>query len=344
MSLPMKKLFSILIFGMAFVAGAVMISPPATGQNKSAANTLDHVFVIMMENESYETLIGNPNAPWINSALAMYGFGAQYYGVAHPSQPNYIAVTSGSTHGVADDEEVTLNVRNLVDQLEAAGKSWKDYQQSISLCRRNRLAEECKDELLESSRYSRADHVYVRKHNPFVSYLDVQTNPARMAKVVDLSELDSDLASGNVPDFSWISPDLCNDMHGRHSRGRDNPCDFDNGEQLISAGDSFLRTWVGKIMGSKAWTERSVIFITWDESDDQTQIGYERGCCNGEPGGGHIIMLVISNANPGPRRSSRPYNHYSLLATIEDAWNLGCLANTCKPNVARMFDLVGPPR
>jgi phospholipase C len=326
----MKKLFTILAYGMALIAGAWMISAYGASQDKPDQNHFQHLFVIMMENKSYETLIGNPNAPWINNAAVLYGVATKYYGVSHPSQPNYIATTSGSTNGVAGDNDVTLNIRNLVDQLEAAGKSWKSYQQSLSFCGENKLASECGDQL------------YVRKHNPFVSYLDIQVNPARMAKVVDLTELDSDLTSGNVPDFSWITPDLCNDMHGHQGHSKNDPCNYRNRDQLIFAGDSFLRTWVGKIMASPAWTEKSVIFVTWDESDFSFK-GYSQGCCNGEPGGGHLMMVVISHSNPAPRSSSMPYNHYSLLATIEDCWKLGCLANTCSANVPRMVDLVNLP-
>ncbi|MBI3805087.1 MAG: hypothetical protein HY282_15160 [Nitrospirae bacterium] len=298
----------------------------AMDQKKAGPKALPHLFVIMMENTRYETLIGNPNAPWINAAVSLYGVATHYYGISHPSQPNYIAATSGSTHGVTDNGDVTLDVRNLVDQMEEAGKTWRDYQQSLSLCGGNKLAGAC------------GNRQYVRKHNPFVSYRDVQTNPARMAHIVDLSALDADLASGDVADFSWISPDQCNDMHG-HPGPKSDRCSYDNRPQLISSGDAFLKSWVEKIMASKAWTENSVIFITWDESEASTKESTP-GCCNGDPGGGHVLMLVISHTPPPSRRSDTVYNHYSLLATIEERWGLGCLANTCGPDVARMFDLI----
>ena len=95
-------------------------------------------------------------------------------------------------------------------------------------------------------------------------------------------------------------------------------------------------------MASKAWSGNSVIFVTWDESDFSFK-GYSEGCCNAEPGGGHILMLVISSANPAPRSSGRPYNHYSLLATIQDGWNLGCLADSCGANAPGMLDLLKLP-
>ena len=281
----------------------------------------------MMENTSYTSLIGNPNAPWINSAAATYGLATNYFGVTHPSQPNYIAATSGSTNGVADDNPVTIDVKNIVDQLRSEDKSWKAYMQSLSLCV-TKLDTTCGNQL------------YERKHNPFVSYKDIQTNPARMARIVDLSQFSTDLANNRVPDFSWISPDQCNDMHGRGGGGASDPCDFSNVQGLIAAGDAFLSNTVSEIMHSKAWRDNSVIFITWDESD--FPFSDTSGCCDANPGGGHVVTLVISHSQHKPLTSSVAYNHYSMLATIERAWELGCLGFTCdRANVKPMVDLVG---
>jgi phospholipase C len=321
----MKRVILIMTSGIALVISVLIVPAMEPGESKADLKSFQHLFVIMMENTNYENLIGNPNAPWINTAAKTYGLATRYYGISHPSQPNYIAATTGATNGVTHNRNVTINVRNLIDQLEDAGKTWKDYQQSFSLCGGNKLAKECGNQL------------YERKHNPFVSFSNVQTNPARMANIVDLSELDADLASGNLPDFSWISPDQCNDMHGRLSDSKTDPCSFDNRQQVISAGDLFLKSWVAKIIGSKAWTGNSVIFITWDEGDTSA------GCCNADPGGGHVVMLALSRSNPTSRRSDVAYNHYSLLATIQEGWDLGCLANTCSGNVLKMSDLLGPP-
>ena len=123
--------------GLAAVVGlAVLASPagPARADNRKDLKNFQHVFVIMMENTGYASLIGNPNAPWINQAAQKYGLATSYFGVTHPSQPNYIAATSGSTNGVTSDNDVTINVPNIVDQLEAHGKTWKAYMQSYALC------------------------------------------------------------------------------------------------------------------------------------------------------------------------------------------------------------------
>jgi len=324
--------------GIPIVLFLALVSPVAAqGLSARAANSdsgvpnFQHIFVIMMENTSYSSLIGNSNAPWINKAATTDGLAKNYTGVAHPSQPNYIAATSGSTNGVVNDNDVTINVTNIVDQLETNGKTWKAYMQSLALCPgSNPLTHACGNQL------------YERKHDPFVSYADVQSSPARMANIVDFSQFATDLANNTVPNYVWISPDQCNDMHGRFSTDPNDLCSFSHEQQLIAAGDTFLHNTVKQIMNSSTWQDsNSVIFITWDESD--FPFGDTSGCCDAVPGagGGHVVTLAISSENDTERTSNVAYNHYSLLATIENAWNLGCLAFTCDTaNVKPMSDLV----
>jgi phosphatidylinositol-3-phosphatase len=315
-----------LVAGFALRAGGVRAD--ASSGDRADLKNFQHVFIIMMENTGYSHLIGNTaDAPWLNAAAAQYGLATNYTGVAHPSQPNYIAATSGSTNGVADDNDTTIDVPNIVDQLESHGKSWKAYMQSYSLC-------------TSPTQSACGNQLYERKHNPFISYQDVQSNPARVANIVDFNQLGADLASNNVPDYAWISPDQCNDMHGRGAPATD-PCSFDNEDLLIQAGDTFLRNTVGAITASPAWNGNSAIFITWDESD--FPFGDTSGCCDAIPGGGHVVTLVISHSDHSARTSDVSYNHYSMLATIQDGWGLGCLGFTCDTaNVPPMSDLVGP--
>ena len=324
--LPLAAALSIISFAMSGAVGSA-----STTDTRSDLKNFQHVWVIMMENTGYSHLIGNSNAPWINSAAATNGLATNYTGVSHPSQPNYIAATSGSTNGVTNDNDVTIDVANVVDQIEGSGRTWKGYMQSyFAGDNTNKLA------------HSAGNQLYERKHNPFVSYADVQSNPARMANLVDFSQLSTDLGSGNAPAYSWISPDQCNDMHGR---GGTDPatdrCNFANENDLIQDGDAFLSSTVAMITSSSAWTGNSAIFVTWDESD--FPFGDVSGCCDAVPGGGHVVTLVISHSDHAARTSSVAYNHYSMLATIEQGWQIGCLANTCdSANVTPMNDLVGP--
>jgi phosphatidylinositol-3-phosphatase len=319
--------------GIAVVVALALMLPLAASAHTEVSNgklkNFQHVFIIMMENTSYSSLIGNSNAPWINSAAKTYGLATNYTGVSHPSQPNYIAATSGALNGVTNDNDITIDVPNIVDQIEGSGRTWKAYMQSFSLCSK-------------PTDHACGNQLYERKHNPFISYQDVQSNPARVAKIVDFSQFSTDLANNSVPAYSWISPDQCHDMHGRASTPSD-PCDFSQVQSLIKTGDTFLSATVGKIMNSRAWTGNSVIFITWDESD--FPFSDVSGCCDAVPGagGGHVVMITISHSDHSARTSSVAYNHYSMLATVEGGWSLGCLAFTCDTaNVPAMSDLVGP--
>jgi phospholipase C len=316
---------------LAMIVGAGSVSAEST---RPDLKNWQHVFVIMMENTGYDTLVGNPNAPWINSALATYGSATSYFGTTHPSQPNYVAITAGITGANSDNDE-TLPVSNIADQIEASGRTWKSYNQSFSLCNGNVLAHACGNQL------------YERKHNPFVTFADIQSNPARLANIVDLTQLDADLASGNVPSYSFIDPDQCHDMHGRAAAG--DPCDFSQVPNLIRTGDQFLNDTVTKIMSSSAWNGNSVIFIQWDEADFTGSgfngFGDDSGCCDSVAGqgGGHVVSIVISHSNHAPTTSDTAYNHYSVLRTIQDGWQLGCLGATCDTaNVPSMAALTGP--
>lgn len=184
-----------------------------------------HVFVIVMENKSpQEALTGQFTA----SLAAKYGEAANYRAVAHPSVPNYLALTSGSTWGVTDDGYHALPAQDLGDQLTAARVSWGAYMEGLG-------GAGCLDSPVP----------YDPGHNPFAYY-----GGRCPANVVPLTSLAADL-DGNTPLFSWITPDMCHDEHS---------CS-------VSVGDGWLRQTVGAITASKAWTAGGVLFVVWDEDD-----------------------------------------------------------------------------
>jgi phospholipase C len=302
------------------------------------------VFVIMMENTSYNDLLSpsNPNTTFIQQLAANNGLATNYFGVTHVSLPNYIAATSGQTWGTNSDDvgqAPLLDHQNLVDQLEEAGVSWKAYMENLPFPG---------DTVTETP-----DGLYFRKHNPFLLYPDVYNNPARANKVVPLTQLTTDLSTGNVPRFVWITPNICNDMHGGAQT-----CPFPSSPtdplqaKLYQDGDNFLRTWVTAITHSPAWTGRSAIFITWDEGgfEDQSPFGptdispgpdspilpatpVDPTTGNGGDllggtvyGGGHVPMIVVARGI-GHRVDTSFADHYSLLQTIEQNFGLSLLGN-----------------
>src|SRR5438128_7404117 len=157
-----------------------------------------HVFVIVMENEESSAIVSNGAAPYVNGLLSAHGLAARYYAVSHPSLPNYLALTAGSTFGISSDcTGCFVNATNLADQVESGGRSWKAYMESMP-----------------SSCYVGDAYPYMQKHDPFIYYNDIRTNATRCAAyVVPFTQLRADLTNGTVPNFAWITPNMCNDMH-----------------------------------------------------------------------------------------------------------------------------------
>jgi phosphatidylinositol-3-phosphatase len=193
-----------------------------------------HVYLIVLENKAYGSIVDDEAAPFINGLIRRYGLAARYHAVAHPSQPNYLALFSGSTQRVTDDGVHHLAATNLADQLEDHGRTWRVFAQNVPLgCFTGTSASGGAD-----GRGS-----YARKHEPAISFVDIASDPVRCRNIADFSHFDPAAA-----DFELIVPNMCNDMH-------DCP---------VATGDAFLRSFVPRITDSPAFAD-SVLFITWDE-------------------------------------------------------------------------------
>ena len=258
-----------------------------------------HVFLIVMENEESTGIMGNNAAAYINTLATGHGLATQYFAVSHPSLPNYLALTAGSTFGIASDcTGCYVNATNIADQVESSGRSWKAYLESMP-----------------SSCYVGDAYPYMQKHNPFIYYNDVRTNPARCAEhVVPFTQLSTDLVNGTVPNLAWITPNMCNDMH----------------DCSIATGDAWLANVVPGILASSAFQNGGVLFITWDEGESSA------GCC-GNAAGGQVATLVIAPNGVAGLRSTIAETHYSLLRTIEDAWGLSALGQAASAVAMREY-------
>ena len=253
----------------------------------------DHIFVVLEENHDYADIIGNAQAPYINGLASQNGLALQYSAVSHPSLPNYLALSGGSTFGITTDcgpLSCPVNAPNIADQIEGAGKTWKAYMDAMpSAC-------------------ATADSgTYGVRHDPFLYYNDIRTDAARCSShVVPYPNLATDLASASTtPNYVWITPDVCNDMH----------------DCAISVGDTWLQNNLPAIFSSPAWTtQRSLLLLTWDE-----------GSTN------HVATLAIGPSVFPGYQSSAAYSHYSLLKTVESAWNLAPLT-TNDANASPMSD------
>lgn len=349
----------------------VNVAPAGATSSHRNSSKYEHIFYIMMENHATDQIFGNTaDAPYINELASKYAISTDYFGVTHPSLPNYLAAISGDFQHIWDDckagptetcapeefgpDSVYTNGKELltpaqiarasktphwfkdatiVDQLETHGLTWKAYMQSLPYAGYT-------GEYYPYQSDGTPVKLYAQKHDPFMYFPAIRNNPSRLNKVVPFTRFASDLASGRVPNFVWISPDQCHDMHGVSPANAAiiglPSCGFpatglDHG--AIQLGDAFLQSTVSEIMASRAWTEKSAIVIAWDE-DDYT--GFS-GCCHSPRGvndvvlgGANAPLLVITSKHAKHFvDSTHPYNHYSLLATIQGLWRLGCLENSC---------------
>jgi hypothetical protein len=348
-----------LITGVTAASGAA-----AAGRHPGGGVQLDRAFVIVLENHSRHSVIGDPNAPYITSLAHQYAEATNYYGVTHPSEPNYVAMISGSNWWTnTDDPANRFDHTNIVDLLGAHHISWGAYLEAMP----------ASDPLTDFWPLS-ANPLYASKHNPFALFTDIRDNPARVADIKPYTDLAGDLASPRAPRFVYIVPDQCNDMHGgvytAVSGYPETPCPYNDTNDdpadvvLKQNADAFVKTAVITIMGSKAWTPHSAIFIVADEGDytgDTVNGGWDSpaGCCDspvlpaGDPdispawpgglyGGGLVPAVIIDPSGPHHYLSDAPYNHYSLLRTVEDDWHISELGfTTDHPQVATMNEFLG---
>jgi hypothetical protein len=255
------------------------------GGGGGGSNAPTRVAVLVLENHEVGDILADPGVPYLSSLARKHAVATRAFALTHPSLPNYIALVAGRTAGVTTDcvpSECPVTGPSLVDQLEAHRMSWRGYMESMPKPCFHQTA----DELGR----------YAQRHNPFAYLTEVWSRPARCRRVVPFSELRDDMRHG-MPRFSWITPNLCHDMH-------------DCG---VAVGDRWLRRTVPPLL--RALGPNGVLIITFDEGTT------DESCCNGAHGGRIATIL----AGDGARRSAtydQPVDHYSTLATIESLLGL----------------------
>ncbi len=284
------------------VAASGAVRAPSTrvaADDPPSVPDFDHIVVIVLENHSYGQIIGNPAAPYLNSLATQYGVAQQYYALKHGSLPNYLALTGGNTVVSNNCNDCFVSAPNLaVDRIESSGRTWKAYMESMpSACTLGDT------------------DLYVQHHDPFVYYDDIRTVPSECANVVPYTDFAQDFSDpSTTPNFAWITPNLCDDMHN---------CS-------VAAGDAWLQQNVSAILASPAFTtQNSLLAITFDEDD-------------GSAGNNNHIATVLAgpSVTQGLRSNVR-YDHYSLLKTIETAWSLAPLSANDAAAIP-MTDFFGP--
>jgi phosphatidylinositol-3-phosphatase len=223
------------------------------------------IAIVVMENKEYEEVIGSNEAPFTNRLASSNTLLTQEYAIGHPSLPNYLALIGGSTFGVHSDcTDCYQDAETLVDQLEAAGISWKAYMED--------MPEPCFE--------GPSSGDYAQKHNPFAYFDAIRNDPRRCRKVVPMSQLAGDLSSHDLPRFSFITPDLCHDTH-------DCP---------VATGDEFLSKLVPDLIGELG--RGGFLILTYDEGDST------HGCCGLARGGRVATIIAGPGARRGARIST----------------------------------------
>ena len=321
------------VLAMAASTVSAMASASPTPAIKAPASRYDHVFVVVEENHGFEDVIGNPAAPNLNRLADRYGLATDYYGISHPSEPNYVAMLGGSTFGVANDNPYYLNRVNqpsLVSQLDHAGLGWKAYLQGLPHPGYQGI---CYPAYCNGT--PDKDPLYVSKHNPIINFT-TSWNSADRSRQVPAGQLSTDLSTGHVPAFGLIVPDECHDQHG------DPPYCLDSGsagdpqdQRLVTQGDQYLGRVVSDITRAPFWSQgNNAVVVTYDEGNRTA------GCCSANPGGGKVATVVVTSHGPRHVKDATPYNHYSLLKTIQDNFGLSCLAHSCDADVSSMAPLL----
>ena len=272
---------------------------------RAAGGRPAHIAVIVMENHEYGQIIGSSQAPFINRLARTYSLAAGMYAITHPSLPNYLALTGGSTFGIDSDcTDCTVSAPGLADQLEAAGLSWRAYMEGLPHpCFTGASADD-----------------YAKKHDPFAYYTSVSSRPTSCGRIVPLARLAADERSRTLPRYLWITPNLCHDMH----------------DCSVATGDRFLARLVPPLL--RALGPRGLLILTWDEgtSDD--------GCCRLAAGGRIATVLAGGLARRGAR-SQTPADLYAILQTVEDLLQLPRLreaACPCTPSLQVLLNATKP--
>lgn len=254
--------------------------PQADFRSIAGPKGIEHVFIVVLENTDAADALAQP----FLAGLAQRGaYLNKFYAQSHPSLPNYLALTSGSTQGVNTDDNVDLDVRHIGDLLEEKVKSWKSYTEDLpSGC--------------DPTKHKKG---YYRKHQPFMSYINVSQKRARcLAHIVPATQLDIDVQKGQLPNYALYVPNIDNDGH-------------DTG---VGEADTWLKQRFGRLLANPQFTRGTLFVVTFDEGD-RLSLGED-----------NLIYTVLYGdmVRPGAQVEDQ-LSHYSLLRLVEDIFSLGSL-------------------
>ena len=294
----MAKWFRLSVALLAALAVFATVAPAA---GAARVPRLKHVWVFVLENHSYNEIIGNPQVPFLNRLARRHGVATNYYAVAHPSLPNYLAMISGSVHGCTSNGcNGNYRGKTLAGQVSRHGLKWRAFIEALP----------------HAGYTGRDSGNYTRHHNPFVYFRSIVRKPRQRARIVPFTKFRRSLR--HPPNLSFIVP---TDQHNMHSGSED-------------VADTWIRNQVLRVMRSRGYRHHGAIFITWDEASK----GDSSGCCVEGVHGGHQPFIAIVHNGPTHVRLAKRRSAYSLLRTIEAGFRFTYLghARQVKP-LAKFF-------
>ena len=246
--------------------------PPPLPPNQSTR--FGHVFLVVEENHNYADVVASPSMPYLNSLANQYGLAANYFANAHPSIPDYFMLATGQTLTLIDavtPDVFPVSDDNVIRELIAAKKTWKSYAED-----------------LPAVAYTGGDSGnYAVRHNPLAYLTDVQNDPAQKQNLVPFTHFSVDLSTANLPDYSFIVPNLCNDGH-------DCP---------LTTADAWLKTNLDPVIQSPVFQKDGLLIIVFDEAD----------LTDFTAGGGHVAAVIVSPMAKHGYKSIAFYQHQSVL-------------------------------
>ncbi len=276
----------------AVAPGIAFISAQSDGQSARAmvnvpippnSNAVQHVFVLVEENTEYMNVIGSASMPYLNALAGQYGLATQYYGDTHPSMGNYFMLTTGAIISNDDAFAGVVDTDNVVRRLVAAGRSWRSYAAD-----------------LPATGYLGGNSGnYVKHHNPFVYLSDVVNDSVQRQNIVPFTQLAQDMASGHLPAYGFIVPNVCDDGHN---------CS-------LPTVDQWLQVNIAPLLRDPTFQKSGLLIITFDEG--QTNLN----------GGGRVAWVAVG---PRVRRgftSATTFQHESTLRFALSAQGLSAFPN-----------------
>ena len=309
-AVPRRRSCSLLVLGLAAALVGCTHSSGGSATTTTSAPVPGaggrHLIVMIEENHAYSQVIGRNEAPAINALASASVSLTQMFATTHPSLPNYLALTSGSTQGATNDcGTCTYQAANLFDQMQRAGISWKMYAQGYT----------------GGCQPGPDTGNFVRRHVPALLFRNVIGSPAACRRIVPMTQLLGDLASGSLPTVSFVVPDLANDMHGT-GNGDDEPA-------LVATADNFLANVLKATKASPAWGAGSRFVLTWDEGGGALHEP-RTTCCGGRSLGGHIPTFVLGpDLQPGVY--SVDTDQFDLLRSFDVRLGLPPLGRSAEP-------------